>query len=55
MRVVSRFAGKNSEFRSYLAARMYPGKVVRLAEYREKRKAVSRRTARVKPVNPIIA
>lgn len=55
MRVVSRFAGKNSEFRSYLAARMYPGKVVNLNEYREKRKAVSRRAAFIKPSNPIIA
>lgn len=55
MRVVSRFAGKNSDFRSYLAARMYPGKVVNLNEYREKRKAVSRRAAFIKPSNPIIA
>jgi len=54
MRVVSRFAGKNSDFRSYLAARMYPGKVVNLNEYREKRKA-ARRAARAKLFKPSIA
>jgi hypothetical protein len=51
--IVASFVGSNREFRAYLAARMV--NVVSLAEYREKRKAVSRRAAFIKPSNPIIA
>lgn len=55
MQAVSGFAGKNSEFRGWLAARMYPGKVVSLAEYRRKRKAALKKAALRKLFNPIIA
>jgi len=54
MRVVSSFIGPNREFQGWLVAQMCPGKVVSLAEHREKRKAASR-AARVKPVSPSIA
>ncbi len=54
MRIVSKFAGKNSEFRGWLAARLYPN-VVSLAEYRSKRKYRSKRAARRNSTKPIIA
>jgi len=49
MRVVSRFAGKNRDFRAWLAAGM-PANVVSLAEYREKRK-----TARKRPYRKLLS
>ncbi len=55
MRVVSRFIGVNREFRGWLAARLYPGKVVSLAEYRRTRKNRSKRAALRKMSNPSIA
>jgi len=51
--LVTSFAGSNYEFRKWLDARTR--NVVSLAEYRRKRKYRSKRAARVKPVNPIIA
>lgn len=53
MRVIASFAGKNKDFRAWLAAQKYPGRVVSLAEWRKK-KAASR-AAKQKPSSPSIA
>ena len=51
--IVTCFTGTNQEFRAWLKART--ANVVSLAEYREKRKYRSKRAARTKSTNPIIA
>ena len=53
MQIISRFSGLNSDFRAWLAARMYPN-VVSLADYRKKKKATLR-VANHKFHKPIIA
>ena len=48
MQIISRFSGLNSDFRAWLAARMYPN-VVSLADYRKKRKAAKRAARTIFP------
>ena len=42
MKVIASFVGRNKDFKAWLAAGM-PQNVICLAEYREKKKAVSKR------------
>jgi len=56
MRLIASYQGKNRDFRAWLAAQKYPGKVVSLAEYREKKKTASAaKMEKGKPFRPIIA
>jgi len=56
MRKIASFVGSNRDFRPWLAAQRYPGKVVSLAEWRRSRnKKAAKKAARVKPYKPSIA